>query len=55
MTFRPQRFSFDADEATLLRLKALSGKSYFQQKDFQQIVSALISKVYENNKGSKMK
>lgn len=55
MTFRPQRFSFDADEATFMKLQALTGKSIFQNKDFQQIISALISRTFENNKGKQLK
>lgn len=55
MTFKNQRFSFDADEASVLRIKALSGKSYFQQRDFQQLVNALITKAYENTNGKPIK
>ena len=55
MTFRNQKFYFDVDEATLLRLKALSGKSYFQQRDFQQIVGTLITKAYENSNGKQIR
>ena len=55
MTFRNQNFYFDVDEATSLRLKALSGKSYFQQRDFQQLVNALITKAYENKNGKQIK
>lgn len=55
MTFRNQRFYFDADEAIFLRMKALLGKSYFQQRDFQQLVNALITKAYENTNGKPIK
>jgi len=55
MTFRNQKFYYDVDEATLLRLQALSGKSYFQQRDFQQVVSALITKAYENSNGKQIR
>jgi hypothetical protein len=55
MTFRNQKYYFDCDEATSLRLKALSGKSYFQQRDFQQIVEILITKAYENSNGKPIK
>jgi len=55
MTFRHQKYFFECDEATSLRLKALSGKSYFQQRDFQQFVNALITKAYENTNGKPIK
>lgn len=55
MTFRNQKYFFDCDEANSLRLKALSGKSYFQQRDFQQVVNALIEKAYENTNGKSIK
>ena len=55
MTFKNQRFYFDADEASVLRMKALSAKSYFQQRDFQQLVNALITKAYENTNGKPIK
>jgi len=53
MTFRNLRFNYECDEATLMKLQALSGKSYFQNKDFQSIITAIIGKVYEGNKGKK--
>ena len=55
MTFRNQRFYFDADEASFLRMKALSAKSYFQQRDFQQLANALITKAYDNTNGKPIK
>jgi hypothetical protein len=55
MTFKNQRFYYDADEASLLRMRALSGKSYFQQRDFQQLINALITKAYENSNGKPIK
>lgn len=54
MTFRKQRFYFDCDEATFMKLQSLSGKSYFQSKDFQSIITTLIGKVYETSKGKKI-
>jgi hypothetical protein len=55
MTFRKQKYFFDCDEATFLRLEALSGRPYFQQRDFQQVVNALILKAYENTNGKPIK
>lgn len=55
MTFRNQKYYFDCEEATLLRLRALTGKSYFQQRDFQQIVEILITKAYDNTNGKPIK
>ena len=51
MSFKNKKYFLEVDEATFMKLQALAGKSYFQQKDFQQVVSTLISKAYENNKG----
>lgn len=44
-------FRFDADEATLLKMKSLSGVNYFQNRDFQRIIQQLINQTYEKNKG----
>ena len=46
---------FDADEATLLKLKSLSGANYFQNKDFQRIIQILINKTYDQSKGKVIK
>lgn len=54
MTFRNLRFNYECDEATLMKLQALSGKSFLQTKDFQTIITTLIGKIYENNKGRKI-
>lgn len=54
MTFRNVRFNYECNEATLLKLQALSGKSFLQTKDFQSIITTLIGKIYENNKGRKI-
>lgn len=55
MTFKKHRFYFDVDEATFLRLQALLGKSHFQQKDFQAIVNALITKTFDSTNGKSIK
>lgn len=54
MTFRNQRFNFDCDEATFMKLQTLSGKSFFTNKDFQNIITSLIGKIYETNKGKRL-
>jgi len=38
MSFQKKRFIFEADEANYLRLQMLIGKSYIQNKDFQNII-----------------
>ena len=53
MTFSKQRFYYETDQATFMKLQALSGKSFFTNKDFQNIITALIGKIYETNKGKK--
>jgi hypothetical protein len=54
MTFKKQRFYYDCDEASFIKLQSLSGKSFFQNKDFQNIITSLIGKFYESNKGKKI-
>jgi len=55
MTFRNLRFNYECDEVTLMKLQALSGKSFLQTKDFQTIITTLIGKIYETNKGKKIR
>ena len=54
MTFSKQRFYYEADEATFMKLQTLSGKSFFTNKDFQNIITSLIGKIYETNKGKRL-
>jgi len=54
MTFSKLRFYYEADEATFMKLQALSGKSFFTNKDFQNITTSLIGKIYETNKGKRL-
>jgi hypothetical protein len=54
MTFSKQRFYYEADEATFMKLQTLSGKSFFTNKDFQNIITLLIGKIYETNKGKRL-
>jgi len=54
MNFRNLRFNYECNEATLMKLQSLSGKSHIQTKDFQSIITNLIGKYYENNRGKKL-
>ena len=54
MTFSKQRFYYEADEATFMKLQTLTGKSFFTNKDFQNIITSLIGKIYETNKGKRL-
>jgi hypothetical protein len=54
MTYSKQRFYYEADEATFIKLQTLSGKSFFTNKDFQNIITSLIGKIYETNKGKRL-
>jgi hypothetical protein len=54
MTFKKQRFYYECDEASFMKLQSLSGKSFIQNKDFQNIITSLIGKFYESNKGKKI-
>jgi hypothetical protein len=54
MTYSKQRFYYEADEATFMKLQTLSGKSFFTNKDFQNIITSLIGKIYETNKGKRL-
>lgn len=38
MSFQKKKFTFEADEANYLRLQMLIGKTYIQNKDFQNII-----------------
>ncbi len=51
MNYRAIKFYFEIDEATSCKLKSLIGKTSFNQKEFQMIVSKLISSTYDNSKG----
>ena len=55
MNYRATKFYFEIDEATSCKLKSLIGKSSFNQKEFQKIMLALISKTYDNQKGRPFK
>jgi|TARA_B100000073_G_scaffold103215_1_gene82525 hypothetical protein len=42
MSFQKKRFTFEADEANFLRLQMLIGKSYIQNRDFQNIIVSFL-------------
>jgi hypothetical protein len=54
MTYSKQKFYYEADEATFMKLQTLTGKSFFTNKDFQNIITSLIGKIYETNKGKRL-
>lgn len=51
MVFKNKKFVLEADEALHMKLQALSGKSDFQQKDFQKIISQTVNIVFTARKG----
>ena len=51
MNFKPIKFYYEIDEATSMKIKSLCGKNNFNSKDFQKIITTLISKTYEEQKG----
>ena len=51
MNFKPIKFYYEIDEATSMKIKSLIGKNNFNSKDFQKIITTLISKTYEQQKG----
>ena len=53
MSFKKQRFYYECDEATFMKLQNLLGKDFFQNKDFQGIITTLIGRIYDTNKGKK--
>ena len=55
MNYRPTKFYFEIDEATSMKLKSLLGKTSFNQRDFQLMVSKLISTTYDKTKGKPFK
>jgi len=50
MTFQKKRFYFEADEANYLRLQMVVGKSFIQQKDFQNIVASYLYNLTKQKK-----
>lgn len=50
MTFQKKRFYFEADEANYLRLQMILGKSFIQQKDFQNIVASYLYNLTKQKK-----
>ena len=51
MNFKSIKYYFEIDEATSMKLKSLLGKTSFNQKEFQMIISKLVSKTYDTQKG----
>jgi len=46
-----KRISFEMDEIMELKIKALAGgKSYLNSKDYQNIISTLVDRSYDNLK-----
>ena len=54
MSFRNLRFNYECDEARVMKLKSLIGKTHIQSRDFQAIISTIIDKTYETSKGRKI-
>ena len=50
MTYQKKRFYFEADEANYLRLQMVIGKSFIQQKDFQNIVASYLHNLTKQKK-----
>ena len=55
MNYRPIKFYYEVDEATSMKLKSLIGKTTFNPRDFQRIITAIISKTYDTQKGKVFK
>jgi len=53
--YRNQRFNFECDENSHLKLKDLSGKNNFQQRDFQKVIEKMIDYVYHERNGKTLK
>jgi hypothetical protein len=51
MVFKNKKFFLEADEALYMKLQALSGKSDFQQRDFQKVISHIANFVFTARKG----
>ena len=49
------KFYYEVDEATSMKLKSLIGKTTFNPRDFQRIITAIISKTYDTQKGKVFK
>ncbi len=55
MNYRPIKIYYEIDEATSMKLKSLIGKTTFNPRDFQRIITAIISKTYDTQKGKVFK
>ncbi len=55
MNYRPIKFYYEVDEATSMKLKSLIGKTTLTPKEFQKIITTIISKTYDNSKGKVLK
>tara|TARA_R100001594_G_C3910932_1_gene233249 strand:+ start:214 stop:381 length:168 start_codon:yes stop_codon:yes gene_type:complete len=55
MNFKNIKYLFEIDETTSMKIKSLIGKTTFNQKEFQKIMSALISRTYDTSKGRPFK
>jgi hypothetical protein len=55
MSYQSKKFTFNCEEASYLKLQQLSGKTYFQPKDFQNIIENLINYAHKESNGKKIK
>ena len=53
MDFKNRRFTYECDEASIMKLRSLFGKDCVLAKDFQLMISTLINKSYEKSKGKR--
>jgi hypothetical protein len=53
MSYQKKRFYYECSEAEFIKLQSLSGKSFFQNTDFQRIITNLIGKIYDTSNGKK--
>jgi hypothetical protein len=47
---KTKRFNFECSEDKELKLQVLTGRSFLQPRDVQQLLDSLIDKAYENRK-----
>ena len=55
MIYKSQKFYYEIDEITSMKLKSLIGKKSFYAKDIQKILTSIIASTYEKQNGKPLK
>jgi hypothetical protein len=55
MSFKTKRFSFEVDELSFIQLQQLIGKPQVNDRDFQKVITKIISLTHQTQKGKAVK